>query len=132
MLLQVCAEDEIKLADVGLTKPEHDISGTKCGTTCYAAPEVLEGAEYNKAADIYSLGIILWELWYGRLVYDEMSSVHKGDVETAIRTGARPSLASFCEPPDEWKVVIKMCWAQDYKDRLAAEDAFAFFDNVTL
>ena len=28
------------MADVGLTKPERDISGTICGSTCYSAPEV--------------------------------------------------------------------------------------------
>lgn len=37
---QLNDSDVVKLADVGLTKPERDISGTICGSTCYSAPEV--------------------------------------------------------------------------------------------
>ncbi|KAI8483944.1 hypothetical protein Bbelb_383340 [Branchiostoma belcheri] len=63
------AKDTVKLADVGLTKQEVKITGTPAGTPVYAAPEVKEGKVYDKSADIYSLGLILLEMWYGRTLY---------------------------------------------------------------
>lgn len=35
------------------------------------APEVLAGEIYGLPADIFSLGIIMWEMWHGRKVFSE-------------------------------------------------------------
>ena len=32
----------------------------------YVAPEVLRGSVYTRAADVYSVGMIMYELWSGR------------------------------------------------------------------
>lgn len=37
----------------------------------YTAPEVLDGRPYSFSADIFSLGIMTWEMWYGRRVFSE-------------------------------------------------------------
>lgn len=37
----------------------------------YTAPEVLDGRPYSFSADIYSLAIMAWEMWYGRRVFSE-------------------------------------------------------------
>ena len=129
---QISTDGSIKLADVGLTKAERDISGTRCGTACYSAPEVLEGLEYGKPADIYSLGIIVWELWYGRPVKDELSTYHKGDVEAAVRSGIRPSLIRIHEPPDPWKTFMKQCWSHNVKNRPSAVESYNLFDDIEI
>ena len=125
---QLDKDDNVKLADVGLTKLERDISGVRGRSSCYAAPEVLEGLAYEKAADVYSLGIITWELWYGRLVQDELSTAYKGDVEKAIREGIRPSMSIIHEPPDELKELIGTMWSRDPKSR---PQTSAVLDGVT-
>ena len=119
----------VKIADVGLTKPERDISGTVCGSTAYSAPEVLEGIEYNKAADMYSFSMIAWELWYGRTVVDELSAMHKGNLETAIRAGTRPGFHEHA-PPEEWRDVIELSWNQDPRKRLSADRCYDFFNSL--
>ena len=35
-------------------------------SVCHQAPEVLDGAAPTKAADVFSFGVLLWEMWSGR------------------------------------------------------------------
>ncbi len=39
------------------------------------APEVLTGNVYNESADIYSMGIVIWEMFTGLCPYDSMKQV---------------------------------------------------------
>eukprot|EP00007_Cunea_sp_BSH-02190019_P008174 CAMPEP_0174234532 /NCGR_PEP_ID=MMETSP0417-20130205/4254_1 /TAXON_ID=242541 /ORGANISM="Mayorella sp, Strain BSH-02190019" /LENGTH=1748 /DNA_ID=CAMNT_0015312907 /DNA_START=288 /DNA_END=5534 /DNA_ORIENTATION=- len=56
----------------------------------YSAPEVQNGGEPTRASDIYSLAVVLWELWYGRLAYRGVRSV---DLRDHVCTqGMRPQL----------------------------------------
>ena len=61
----------VKLIDFGIAKPVGDRSLTKIGTVVgrplYSAPEVLAGDEPDKRADVYSLGVLLWQLLTGRI-----------------------------------------------------------------
>ena len=53
------------ISDLGLSKPADKPtvkSNEIYGVLPYIAPEVLRGKPYTKAADIYSFGIIMWEL----------------------------------------------------------------------
>jgi serine/threonine protein kinase len=40
------------------------------GTVHWMAPEVLMGKIYNETADIYSIGMITWELLTGKCPFD--------------------------------------------------------------
>lgn len=58
---------EVKICDFGLAHLLGDacttsISLGRVGTHHWMAPEVLRGEEYSKAADVYSFGMILWEM----------------------------------------------------------------------
>jgi serine/threonine protein kinase len=64
-----------KIADFGLSvkikRGEQHVSGIQHGTEGYVAPEVLQTRRMVKASDVYSFGIIMWELWHARLYYEE-------------------------------------------------------------
>ncbi len=90
----------------------------------------IEGTDYNKAADIYSCGMLFWELWYGQFVYDELSVQCKGNLETAIRAGARPSLMKIYEPSEDWKDLICRCWSYKVKVRPSAVECVRFFESI--
>ncbi len=90
---------------------------------------MLEGREYNKAADIYSLSMIVWELWYGTLVCDNImpaAQVH-GSLEAAIRAGARPSLTKAVPPSRDWQEILAMCWSENSRARPSAQQCMDFF-----
>lgn len=60
----------VKICDFGLArykeKFERDNHG-KVGTPHWMAPEILRGEKYTEAADVYSFGVILWELVTGEI-----------------------------------------------------------------
>ncbi|RIB26445.1 kinase-like domain-containing protein [Gigaspora rosea] len=64
------------IADLGLPISANIMSKTKSdgsfGILSYIAPEVLINQRYSKASEIYSFGIIMWEILYGKAVsYDQ-------------------------------------------------------------
>lgn len=57
---------EVKLVDFGFaTKLDHSLKYSKVGTPLYMAPEVMNENGYDYKADIWSLGIVMYELLYG-------------------------------------------------------------------
>ena len=54
-----------KITDFGLTRSVQEDSGMmtgQAGTFHWMAPEVLENSPYTQSADVYSFGIVLWEI----------------------------------------------------------------------
>lgn len=62
----------VKVADFGLSRAvdQHTTSGAVLGTVAYAAPELLTEQQVGTRSDIYSLGILAWELLTGRRPFD--------------------------------------------------------------
>lgn len=57
-------EGVVKFADFGICRSIGDgvMATTNVGTTCYMAPELLKGQEYNEKIDVWALGCALYEL----------------------------------------------------------------------
>jgi len=67
----------LKITDFGLAKyrSRDTALSTACGTPGYVAPEVLEGKQYSKEVDLWSLGVILYILLCGfPPFYDESTA----------------------------------------------------------
>jgi len=63
-----------KIADFGFCKKmsgPQELTFTMVGSPIYMAPEVLKGYPYNIKADVWSLGVVLYELLYGVCPYEE-------------------------------------------------------------
>ncbi|XP_069127826.1 uncharacterized protein [Argopecten irradians] len=57
------ANDTVKICAIGHTEEMANMQ-TGYGTRQYCAPEVVTSEAYSFKADIYSLGLVLWEMWY--------------------------------------------------------------------
>ena len=100
----------MKITDVGIAKDEKEVTGTAIGTPVYMAPEMFDESRiYDASVDVYSLGLILWELWYGQRVFIECGGMMK--LVNKIREGARPGHLENCEPVlSQFGVLMKNCW----------------------
>lgn len=56
----------IKLIDLGFAKETESLTFTLCGTAEYMAPEKLKCQGYDKASDIWTLGILIYEMLRGK------------------------------------------------------------------
>jgi serine/threonine protein kinase len=83
----ITGEGQVKLLDFGIAKMQAqlaqspDLTGPadRLLTPSYASPEQISGAPVARASDIYSLGVILYELLTGRLPYKDSSSKLTGE-----------------------------------------------------
>ena len=124
--------NQVKLTDVGVAKRERDISGTFCGTPLYLAPEVLDGQVCDNKADMYSFGIILWEMWYATTAFHvELVSRSQLQLLNDIREGLRPShIDGTRQPWGLWNCVMMTCWDKEPKHRLTAKESWEELDNL--
>lgn len=70
-------DDVVKLADFGIAKATEQSSitqvGSVLGTAAYLAPEQARGEDAGPRADLYSLGVVAYQLLSGRLPYEATS-----------------------------------------------------------
>ncbi|CAK61716.1 unnamed protein product (macronuclear) [Paramecium tetraurelia] len=61
-------QNTYKVADFGLAAkiPPKQVLRAQAGTPLYMSPQLLEGKEYSNKCDIWSLGLVLYELLFGR------------------------------------------------------------------
>ena len=110
----------MKIADVGVAKQAEDILGTFVGTPFYMAPEVFHSQVYDSKADIYSLGIILWEMWYGKRAL--IPAENRKALFDMVDEGYRPREVEGCKPPSYcWKELMEKCWQGNPDERPTAE-----------
>ncbi|GBB99368.1 hypothetical protein RclHR1_00350024 [Rhizophagus clarus] len=106
------------------------------GVLPYIAPEVLQGKEYTKSSDIYSLGVVMWELSNSATLKRQQR--HKGpfhdqpyDINLAteiVTKGKRPNIAASPDIPECWLDLMKKCWASKPEDRPNIEDIMKITD----
>lgn len=118
-------DPKLKLADLGVSRQVSDQTThlrTMYGTPLYAAPELCEGRPYNEKADIWSLGVVLYEMAALRPPFDGCNLF---TLAAAIKKGEYAPL-----PCDKFSDRLARCVAAllqvDGTRRPTIVDVFAF------
>ncbi len=116
-----------KLVDFGIARvaqePGLTATGFSFGTAAYVAPEQIEGAEASAVSDIYSLGVVLYEMLTGQPPFRGATPTsvlykHVHEPPPTLRSLA-PDLPAKLEP------IIKKALAKDPVDRYPTASALA-------
>jgi len=116
---------DIKLFDFGLAKTleakdlvddtTYKLTGNT-GSLLYMAPEVFHNKPYNTKVDIYSFGILYWQICAMESPFPNFTCKMIEDL--VLKEGYRPSVMDGWS----WGDVMKSCWANDISVRPSAED----------
>ena len=111
---QITKMEQIKVADLGLATFKNQITGTYCGSPWYMAPEISrENRIYDSKVDMYSFGLMMWEMWFGEIVRPEPISCSQDEVTRQInerKQRAEGRGGTRHPPPTKWIELMVCLW----------------------
>src|SRR6266545_1678459 len=114
------------ITDLGLCGPVDEKSSNKIyGIVSYIAPEVLQGKKNTKESDVYSVGMLMWELFAGHPPFDDRA--HDADLIFRILEGLRPQILP--KMPEDYAQMMQKCWDTDPSKRPTILEILIFADN---
>ena len=110
---------EVKLVDFGLAKANSQIESTDQGVVkgkfSYLSPEAASGLEVDHRADVFAVGILLWEMFTGRRLFHGESDYQTVEL---VRQARVPSIAAHNPQIDsELEGIVHKALARDANDR---------------
>ncbi|KAL9275839.1 Serine/threonine-protein kinase STY46-like protein [Drosera capensis] len=101
----------VKVADFGVArvKAQTGVMTSETGTYRWMAPEVIEHKPYDHKADVFSFGIVVWELLTGKLPYDYLTPLQAA--VAVVQKGLRPAVPK--NTPPKLAELLERCWQQD-------------------
>jgi serine/threonine-protein kinase len=131
----VCPDDSVKILDFGLAKalgtagssevdlmnsptmlsPAMTVQGVILGTAAYMSPEQARGRHVDKRSDVWSFGVVLWEMLTGRRPFAGETVT---DTLAAI-IGAEPPWTDLpANTPASLRALLQRCLEKDAHERL--------------
>ena len=130
LLLSEKIEDEfdtpiMKIADFGMAKIKANVESSamtaNAGTYHWMAPEVLGGSSYNEKVDVYSYGIVMYEVLCREIPFED-TGLDGMKVAVAVSKGKRPNLEFVPKTcPIDLVALMQSCWDQQPGKRPSME-----------
>ncbi|XP_019621594.1 PREDICTED: uncharacterized protein LOC109467910 [Branchiostoma belcheri] len=121
-----------KIADFGFSKLRHDAdvkasqSGHLRGTPAWMAPELINQGNITTKVDVYSFGMILWEMLTRKHPYLGLSMFQ---VMECVRLNQRPDIPDYC--PIGLSRLIGLCWAHNPARRPSFKDILISLESLS-
>eukprot|EP00026_Physarum_polycephalum_P000251 Phypoly_transcript_00251.p1 GENE.Phypoly_transcript_00251~~Phypoly_transcript_00251.p1 ORF type:complete len:1880 (+),score=208.43 Phypoly_transcript_00251:799-5640(+) len=126
ILMSLTKEATCKVSDFGASRAVAKCFGrSDLGNPSWLAPEIMKGESYTEKADIFSYGIVLWELLTHEHPYSEYPvSTDKflSRFEQAIIGGLRPTIPADCTP--DFSTLVAKCWDAEPSKRPSFDEIY--------
>ncbi|XP_061453265.1 mitogen-activated protein kinase kinase kinase 10 isoform X2 [Rhineura floridana] len=100
----------LKITDFGLAREWHKTTKmSAAGTYAWMAPEVIKLSLFSKSSDVWSFGVLLWELLTGEVPYREIDAL-------AVAYGVAMNKLTLPIPstcPEPFAHLLEECWSPD-------------------
>ncbi|XP_078448218.1 serine/threonine-protein kinase STY46-like isoform X3 [Wolffia australiana] len=105
----------VKVADFGVArvKAQSGVMTAETGTYRWMAPEVIEHKPYDHKADVFSFGVVLWELLTAKLPYEYLTPLQAA--VGVVQKGLRPTIPKNAHP--RLAELLERCWKQKPSQR---------------
>jgi len=113
-LLLISGGTVLKICDFGTACDIQTHMTNNKGSAAWMAPEVFEGSNYSEKCDVFSWGIILWEVLTRRKPFDEIGGP-AFRIMWAVHNGRRPPLIQNLPKPME--TLMTTCWSRNPPER---------------
>ena len=112
----------VKLSNISLTRQLTIDYESACDEFVHLPPEAIRNMTYDTSSEIYSVGIMLWEMWYGKEAFSEMKGKSLKVFLTTVEGGHRPQLQQL-NTQIAFKLfqLVEECWTKDATKRRALE-----------
>ena len=121
--------DTALVSDFGLSIAHTLVTkGRKVDNPFWLAVEVMKGEEYTVKGDVYSFGVILWELLTCEEPFSEYNTTFLHKLETKIIAGLRPTMPEWC--PVKYKNLTIKCWNSSPDERPTFSDVIILIEEI--
>uniref|UniRef100_A0A7N5ZUA4 Mitogen-activated protein kinase kinase kinase 7 n=1 Tax=Anabas testudineus TaxID=64144 RepID=A0A7N5ZUA4_ANATE len=117
-LLLVARGTVLKICDFGTACDIQTCMTNNKGSAAWMAPEVFEGSNYSEKCDVFSWGIILWEVITRKKPFDEIGG-SAFCIMWAVHRGTRPPLIR--DLPEPIETLMTRCWDKKPSQRPSME-----------
>ena len=124
---------DIKISDFGLSRlyQKSCIMSGNLGTCYWMAPEIIVNKKYTTKVDVYSYGIIIWEMCTRKIPYSCMSQQHI-QFYVSVKKG-RPNLKIIPNnTPPKIVQLMQMCWEHEPDNRPTFDYIVDFLRNLSV
>ncbi|XP_033635469.1 mitogen-activated protein kinase kinase kinase 7-like isoform X2 [Asterias rubens] len=126
-LLLMAGGTVLKICDFGTACDIQTHMTNNKGSAAWMAPEVFEGSNYSEKCDVFSWGIILWEVISRRKPFDEIGGP-AFRIMWAVHEGTRPPMIRSIPKPLE--KLMTRCWAKEPPQRPAMAEVVGVMSNL--
>ncbi|XP_060661003.1 mitogen-activated protein kinase kinase kinase 7-like isoform X2 [Drosophila nasuta] len=109
----------VKICDFGTIKELATVNTEGIGTIAYMAPEIWnEGGSYTERCDVFSFGIVFWEVMSGEKPFYDSQHMEPMALQRKINDGKRPNIDDIdklkkFENLNYIKLLIQKCWDKE-------------------
>ncbi|KAJ0979947.1 hypothetical protein J5N97_015421 [Dioscorea zingiberensis] len=111
----------VKVGDFGLSRLKHEtylMTKSGKGTPQWMAPEVLRSEPSDEKSDVYSYGVILWELVTEKIPWENLNAMQV--IGAVGFKNQRLEMPKDLDP--QWESIIQSCWHSDPHRRPSFEE----------